>query len=425
MDTDKYDEYVRGAAREVVTVNTRIKSSNKGFAMLASMGWVEGQPLGLSGDGRVDPVPFYVKNDLTGLGKVNQDVRMIEETVAQRRELDSERQTKETEEQRRAREDSVAKRAAVQSEISTTLRAFYCQLCDKQFQNVAQYDEHTNSYAHHHKARFRDMQAAQRASRNSKEELDKRKEKERKREEKELRKIAKAAGVKMVKPPVSVIPSSTQPSSNDVGSSELKSSGYKKSGWASISSSMSADSASTGVASGYKKPGWASLGATTLYSSSPLPSAESSGPAAPQQTPSDASLNTATGSSSSSGPAPIFRTGGWTSLDTGSTVPAPPAPATPPLPGITRLPAIASTSITLPNLSNEGQQPSNGWNSLSTPQLTPVPLSDYSGVSGNTSTLPLQSPPTVRPKAPLGQARQEVSRSGWQQFRAGAPGRRR
>lgn len=26
--------------------------------------------------GRVDPVPFYVKNDLTGLGKTNQDVRM-------------------------------------------------------------------------------------------------------------------------------------------------------------------------------------------------------------------------------------------------------------------------------------------------------------------------------------------------------------
>ena len=72
-------------------------------------------------EGRVDPVPFYVKNDLTGLGKTNQDVRMsmyiiyspahtcvysctVETTVAQRRELDSERQTKETEEQRRARE---------------------------------------------------------------------------------------------------------------------------------------------------------------------------------------------------------------------------------------------------------------------------------------------------------------------------------
>lgn len=51
MDIDKYDEYVRGPVREVITVETKLKSSNKGFAMLANMGWVEGQPLGLSGDG--------------------------------------------------------------------------------------------------------------------------------------------------------------------------------------------------------------------------------------------------------------------------------------------------------------------------------------------------------------------------------------
>lgn len=58
MDVDitssyKYDEYVRGPAREVITVETKIKSTNKGFAMLASMGWTEGQPLGLSGEGTV------------------------------------------------------------------------------------------------------------------------------------------------------------------------------------------------------------------------------------------------------------------------------------------------------------------------------------------------------------------------------------
>ncbi|KAJ3536638.1 hypothetical protein NM688_g6808 [Phlebia brevispora] len=164
MDIDKYDEYVHGAEREVITVDTKIGSSNRGFAMLAKFGWVEGQPLGLSADGRVDPIPFVLKNDLTGLGKTNQDVRMIESTVSQRRGLDSERQTKETDEQRRARQESVAKRAAVQSEISSVLKPFYCELCEKQFQNVAQYDEHTNSYAHHHKARFRDMQAAQKAT---------------------------------------------------------------------------------------------------------------------------------------------------------------------------------------------------------------------------------------------------------------------
>ena len=54
--------------------------------------------------GRVDPIPFVMKSDLTGLGKTSQDVRMIETTVSQRRELDSERQTRETEEQRKARE---------------------------------------------------------------------------------------------------------------------------------------------------------------------------------------------------------------------------------------------------------------------------------------------------------------------------------
>ena len=55
---------------------------------------------------RVDPIPFHVKNDATGLGKTSQDFRMIETTVSQRRELDSERQRNETEDQRRAREVS-------------------------------------------------------------------------------------------------------------------------------------------------------------------------------------------------------------------------------------------------------------------------------------------------------------------------------
>lgn len=52
MDVDKYDEYYKArAAREVITVETKIKSTNVGFSMLAKMGWVEGSPLGLSGDG--------------------------------------------------------------------------------------------------------------------------------------------------------------------------------------------------------------------------------------------------------------------------------------------------------------------------------------------------------------------------------------
>lgn len=54
--------------------------------------------------GRVDPIPFSVKQDQTGLGKVTQDFRMIETTVSQRRNLDSERMQFETAAQRQQRE---------------------------------------------------------------------------------------------------------------------------------------------------------------------------------------------------------------------------------------------------------------------------------------------------------------------------------
>jgi len=55
MDIDKYDDYVRGPVREVITVDTKIKSTNKGFEMLSKLGWVEGQCLGLSQDGVLSP----------------------------------------------------------------------------------------------------------------------------------------------------------------------------------------------------------------------------------------------------------------------------------------------------------------------------------------------------------------------------------
>ena len=51
MDIDKYDEHVRRPEREVITVDTKIQNTNRGFAMLAKLGWVEGQPLGLSTEG--------------------------------------------------------------------------------------------------------------------------------------------------------------------------------------------------------------------------------------------------------------------------------------------------------------------------------------------------------------------------------------
>ncbi|KAF9036456.1 hypothetical protein BDZ89DRAFT_1061759 [Hymenopellis radicata] len=285
MDVDKYDEYSHAASHEVITVETRLKSTNKGFAMLAKLGWAEGQPLGISGDGRVDPIPFQMKADATGVGKMSQDVRMIETTVSQRRGLDSERQTKETEEQRRMREDDAARRSAIASEVSDILKAFYCSLCDKQFKNVAQYDEHTNSYAHHHKARYHDMQ--QNVRMQPKDEVEKRKEKERKREEKELRKIAAANGIRMTKSTTAPLLATANdeaavPVSATASPPSSSPSGFKKLGWSEQPppppTTLHTEpplhhphDAQPRPPLGFKKSGWAPVALPSSRPSSPSP----------------------------------------------------------------------------------------------------------------------------------------------------------
>ncbi|KAG6885942.1 hypothetical protein C0993_007444 [Termitomyces sp. T159_Od127] len=374
MDVDdihKYDEYVRGAPHEVITVETKIKPTNKGFAMLEKLGWTEGQPLGISGDGRTDPIPFHIKSDLTGLGKISQDVRMIETTVSQRRGLDSERQQKETEDQRKAREESAARKSALEDELSSTLKAFYCTLCDKQFRNVAQYDEHTNSYAHHHKARFKDMQANVRLK--PKDEIDKRREKEKKREEKELRKIAAANGIKMAKPTTAppIVHQDSTPTSATVHELELPPQ-PKRGGWATVSGSAPIQSGA--------RSGWTSINPSVA------PSPQSS----PITTQPSVTPNNSTTKSASN---PTFRTAGWTSLDSTIHENVPPPPVNPP----SSTPhASQGFSTMLPSESSP-----SGWSrSVTQPLTTPSPV------------LPSKLTPIPSPSSePLQQAR-----SGWQQF---------
>ncbi|KLO13946.1 hypothetical protein SCHPADRAFT_903709 [Schizopora paradoxa] len=374
-DVYKYDEHVRGYAREVVTVEARISSTNKGFGLLAKMGWVEGQPLGLSSDGRVDPIPFSVKNDMTGLGKIAQDDEMIEFTVAQRRNLDSERMRFETQEQRLAREAAVAQKASIQSEINTVLRPFFCQLCDKQFKNVAQYDEHTNSYAHHHKARMKDLQGNHPMRMASAAEADARKEKERKREEKELRKMAKAMGVKM---PASASSSSALAKTEDGAPQE------RKSGWTTFSS----------------------------------PSANATAPPTPPiaSSSSFSSMNSNSNRGSPAMPSNALRTSAWQTL---SPTPPPPPPANAPTPP----PSV----------------PTSAWRTLPSepPASAPIPQPTYTNTPpppppafknqtvSQSELFPSDPPPPPRrsgwaPVPPNASPAPSTPRSGWSTIPSGA-----
>lgn len=141
--------------------------------------------------------------DSLGIGKAEEEMEYHTSSTAQRRALDSEKQLQETEEERRQRELSTLKKEEVKSDIKETLRAFYCELCDKQYSKISEYEQHLQSYDHHHKKRFKDMRENSKLSQGAIAERESRRERERKREERENRRIQEAmlkkSGVKLEK----------------------------------------------------------------------------------------------------------------------------------------------------------------------------------------------------------------------------------
>jgi hypothetical protein len=335
---------------------------------------------------------------------------MIETTVSQRRELASERFLKENDDQRAEREvcrqtipgsslrlttqqDSVARRAYIQSEVTETLRPFYCTVCEKQFQNVAQYDEHCNSYAHHHKIRFKEMRSSERAKANSQEEVEKRREKERKREEKELRKAAKAAGVKLstTTPVVGMVSPAQNPVAGTPTPGIEPTLAEKKlesavGGWPTFRSSSSGGS--------FKNPGWTALSNTPKNPSPPPPPSEPSHIGSIPPLP----------ITSTSG----FTSGGWTTLEGLPSASTPNRPLTPDM-----------------YRSTPPQHPAPP-----PPDLVPIPNPSEPSKSGLGSipnvgeSAHIQPQPTSRPaKKPSVGKKAEASRSGWQNFNRGGPRR--
>ncbi|RHY80906.1 hypothetical protein DYB37_013774 [Aphanomyces astaci] len=58
-----------------------IPASNKGYKMLAGMGWKAGEGLGVDKQGRTEPVPTCYKRDRAGLGKKKLRLRVTHTLV--------------------------------------------------------------------------------------------------------------------------------------------------------------------------------------------------------------------------------------------------------------------------------------------------------------------------------------------------------
>jgi hypothetical protein len=264
------------------------------------------------------------------------------------------------------------------------------------------------------------MQTTQRAKQNTPEEQDKRKEKERKREEKELRKIAAAAGVRMAKPSTA----STSATLAPVGpSAESKPVGFKKGSWASVSS-VTPDPPSF-TESPPARSGWAAVGSSSADSLSPTPGVISSTgfptttPVVSSQ-PGDPPIPEPTREAQRQHhqPAPAFRTGGWSSIDSTTRVPPPPIP-----------PAFDVPASAMANVDRQPEHVPSGSSSItpSAPEAAPAavhlppPVPPHSQASANPHT---EAPKSVKSKKKEREAEmRESSRSGWQSFQRG--GRRK
>jgi len=72
------------------------------------------------------------------------------------------------------------------------LRAFYCELCDRGYSRISEYEAHLSSYTHTHKKNFKEMKASQKDTSSSA--TESRRERERIREEKEMQRLMGATG---------------------------------------------------------------------------------------------------------------------------------------------------------------------------------------------------------------------------------------
>lgn len=132
-----------------------------------------------------------------GVGKAQELNTNHIESTSKRKALDSEKQLEESDIQRIEREYRAEKKLAIEKELQQVKRVFYCELCDKQYKKISEYDQHLQSYDHHHKKRFKDMKETTRNSTINQSEREKKLARERKREEKELKRMQEAMQKKM------------------------------------------------------------------------------------------------------------------------------------------------------------------------------------------------------------------------------------
>lgn len=170
---------------EAASMDSALPPSNRGYMLLQRMGWKAGEGLGKTKKGRLDPVRLDEESCKMGLGKASELNYYHTEATKVRVKLDSEITPEEHREKRQAQAEKSQK---IEAEIAQVTQKFRCDICDKQYKTSMQYQEHLDSYDHHHTKRFKEMKAMMKGTNTESKES-----RQAKREAKEMKKAMKQA----------------------------------------------------------------------------------------------------------------------------------------------------------------------------------------------------------------------------------------
>eukprot|EP00043_Microstomoeca_roanoka_P003586 m.44690 g.44690 ORF g.44690 m.44690 type:complete len:397 (-) comp12122_c0_seq5:1622-2812(-) len=154
--------------------------------MLERMGWSKGVGLGKNNQGRTEPVPLNEKRDVFGIGRLEMETEIAAKTTEMRRLLDTEiEQTEELLQQKKAKAE---KEETIKKELADMNKGFFCDVCNKGYTKMSEWDNHLSSYDHHHRKRLKELKQRDFSQKNAKS-----KKKERRNEEKALARLQEMA----------------------------------------------------------------------------------------------------------------------------------------------------------------------------------------------------------------------------------------
>ena len=140
------------SSAEQASMDIHIASSNRGYQLLRKMGWAgEGNGLGRRGGGRAEPVRIADQTGVLGLGKATEYAEYASSATETRKAMTSELIAAEDDEGRAAREAQEARRQGIADAVKRETSVFYCEVCNKQYAKVTEFENHLSSYDHHHK----------------------------------------------------------------------------------------------------------------------------------------------------------------------------------------------------------------------------------------------------------------------------------